>query len=288
LFSLLTINAAIQDVRLFSRSVYRPLRHTLERLHGLARQISMLDPDIICIQEMYHHDLQSRLQALLRDRYLYMAGLGSTGLKMRLDNELLVMAKFPLTRGKLTRFRHAALEERLFTSKGYFETGINVPGAGTLRLINFHMTAGGIRQHPESPRMEHIRSLQIRQLLGSLDNGLPTVLAGDLNAGPETSRTNYDEIINHGFIDAFHDSGGTGYSWDPYNPLVANHGEGHLPAQRIDHVFLDPGAAAMLSPCSGRIVMQDECVSLPAGQKTTVSDHYGVLVEFKIRPIKQP
>ena len=283
MFSLLTINAAIQDVRLFSRSVFRPIRHTLERLHGLVRQIRKLDPDIICLQEMFHHDLQSRLHELLRDHYPYMAGLGSAGVKMRLDNELLVIAKFPLAGGKLTRFRHGALEERVFTSKGFYVATVTIPGLETLRLINFHMTAGGIRHHPESPRMEHIRSLQIRQLLDSLDKGLPTVLAGDLNAGPETSRTNYNEIISHGFIDAFLCCSGTGFSWDPQNPLVANHGESHLPAQRIDHIFLDPVSDGLLSPHTGRIVMQDACVTLPSGEKTTVSDHYGVLVEFSIK-----
>ncbi|MGH8120283.1 MAG: endonuclease/exonuclease/phosphatase family protein, partial [Gammaproteobacteria bacterium] len=275
MFSLLTINAAIQDVRLFSRSVYRPIRHTLERLYGLIRQIRILDPDIICIQEMFHHDLQNRFHALLRDRYPYLAGLGTAGIKLRLDNELLVIAKYPLAAGKLTRFRHAALEERLFTSKGFYSTNVTLPGAGSLRLINFHMTAGGVRRHPENPRMEHIRFLQIRQLLGSLDKRLPTVLAGDLNAGPESSRTNYAEVISHGFIDAFQNCGGSGYSWDPLNPLVANHGESHLPAQRIDHIFLDHIAAGMLIPRRGSIVMKDEWVSLSTGEKISVSDHYG-------------
>ena len=94
--------------------------------------------------------------------------------------------------------------------------------------------------------MEHIRALQIRQLLGSLDGAMPTLLAGDLNAGLETSRTNYAEIISRGFIDAFVSCGGQGITWDPDNPLVANHGENHLPAQRIDHVFLDSSATDLL------------------------------------------
>ena len=281
MISLLTINAAIQDVRLFSRSVYRPIRHTRERLHGLARQISSLDPDIICVQEMFHHDLQGRLHALLRDQYPHMAGLARAGIKFRLDNELLIIAKFPLAGGRLSRFRHAPTEEQLFTSKGFYGADVRLPGTGTIRLINFHMTAGGIRQHPESTHMERIRALQIRQLLDSLDRGLPTVLAGDLNAGMETSRTNYDAIISRGFIDAFQGCGGTGVTWDPDNPLVANYGESHLPAQRIDHVFLDSSAAHRLIPELGQIVMQDACVSLPEGQNIPVSDHYGVLVHFR-------
>ena len=283
MFSLLTINAAIQDVRLFARSVYRPIRHTVERLCGLAGQIRSLDPDIICIQEMFHHDLQSRFHILLRDRYPHMAGLGKAGIKSRLDTELLVVSKYPLASGSLSRFRHAALEERLFTSKGFYSTEVSLPEAGTIRLVNFHMTAGGIHRHPESPRMEHIRTLQIRQLLDSLDGTLPTLLVGDLNAGMETSRANYNEIIGRGFTDAFVSGGGTGITWDPDNPLVANHGENHLPAQRIDHVFLDSCATDLLVAEKGRIVMHDACVSLPGGEKIPVSDHYGVLVHFRTR-----
>ena len=82
-----------------------------------------------------------------------MAGLANAGIKSRLDNELLVVSKFPPASGKLVRFRHAALEERLFTSKGFYETDVILPKAGNIRLINFHMTAGGIRHHPENPRI---------------------------------------------------------------------------------------------------------------------------------------
>ena len=131
--------------------------------------------------------------------------------------------------------------------------------------------------------MEYIRSLQIRQLLGSLDGTMPTLLVGDLNAGMETSRVNYNEIIGRGFTDAFLSGGGTGVTWDPDNPLVANSGENHLPPQRIDHVFLDSCARDLLVAEKGRIVMNDACVLLPGGEKIPVSDHYGVLVEFSIR-----
>ena len=281
MISLLTINAAIQDIRLFARSVYCPVGHTLERLHGLAGKIRSLDPDIICIQELFHHDLQRRIHALLRDRYPHMSGLARAGFKTRLDNELLVISKFPLAPGRLVRFRHAAMEERLFTSKGYYETDVTLPKAGTIHLINFHMTAGGIHHHPESPRMEQIRALQIRQLLGLLEGNKPTLLAGDLNAGLETSRSNYDEVINRGFIDAFLGCEGKGVTWDPDNPLVADHGEGHLPAQRIDHVFMDAAASKLLVPVQARIVLQDACVSLKGNVRVPVSDHYGVLICFQ-------
>jgi endonuclease/exonuclease/phosphatase family metal-dependent hydrolase len=210
-----------------------------------------------------------------------MAGLARAGIKTRLDNELLVISKFPLAPGRLVRFRHATMEERLFTSKGFYETDVTLPEAGSIHLINFHMTAGGIHHHPESLRMEQIRALQIRQLLELLEGTQPALLAGDLNAGLETSRSNYDQIINRGFIDAFLDCEGQGVTWDPGNPLVADHGESHLPAQRIDHVFMNTSANQLLVPVQGQIVMQDACVSLKGDVQVPVSDHYGVLVCFR-------
>lgn len=285
MFSLLTINAAIQDVRLFARSLYRPLRHTRERLHSLAHQIIKLEPDIICLQEMFHHDLQSNFHALLHHRYPYVVGLGSSGIKYRLDNELLTFSRFPLTRASLHRFRHAALEERLFTSKGFYRMEVHLPAVGTMQLINFHMTAGGLRHHPESPHMEHLRNLQIRQLLETLNGDMPTILAGDLNAGREVSRVNYDALINRGFTDAFQSGGGSGTSWDPANPLVAHYQENHLPPQRIDHVFLDPRAHELLTAGKAEIVLHEHCVTVPGGEQVPVSDHYGVLVHFGTRRI---
>jgi Metal-dependent hydrolase len=250
---------------------------------GLVRQISKLGPDILCIQELFHYDMQHKFYSLLRDQYPHIAGIAEKGFKPRLGNELLILSKFPLAKGNLTRFRYAAPEERLFTSKGFYSVIADIPGAQPVQLINFHMTAGGVRRHPESPRMEQLRTLQIRQLLDSLNGALPALLAGDLNAGRETSRTNYEEITGRGFMDAYLGCGGTGMSWDPANPLVKNNAEQHLPAQRIDHIFLDQRAAEFLMPDKGRIVMNEACVGLTDGQNVPVSDHYGVLIEFNIR-----
>lgn len=282
MFSILTINAALQDVRLFSRSFYKPLAHVDKRMEELAIQIRKNNADLVCLQELFHSDYQRRFYSLLRPLYPYITGIASPGFKLRLGNELIILSKYPVTDEKLHRFKHATLEERLFTSKGIYSVQINTPDTGKIQIVNFHMTAGGTRQHPEHHSMESIRSNQIRQLLGILKTDMPVILAGDLNAGPEVSTYNYEQILNAGFIDAFVESGGTGVTWDPHNPLVANHRENHLPPQRIDHVFLNGAALKLFKPDKGRIVFNNPCIYISDTYTIPVSDHYGIHIDFRI------
>lgn len=280
MFSILTINAALQDIRFLYCSLYRPIGYIEERLTHLAEEIKRLGSDIVCVQELFHHRLQHRFYSLLQADYPHAAGFAKRGAKLRLGNELMIFSKLPLFAGELTRFRKATLEERVFTSKGMYKVFAEAP-AGRLQLINFHLTAGGMRQHPESRDMEVLRTLQMRQLLEYAAAEMPTVLAGDLNAGPEASRTNYEGVLAAGFIDAFAAAGGKGLTWDPENPLVARHQESHLPAQRIDHIFLNPSAASLLRPDSAHIVLNAACIPVDGGN-IPVSDHYGVRVDFSI------
>lgn len=283
----MTINAAVQDVRLLSFSFYRTVDYITERLSALAEQIKRINADIVCVQELFHHDLQRRFRALLENHYPYAAGFTDRGIKFRLDNELIFLSKYPLINSEFNKFRQAAFEERLFISRGMYRAIIEIPNAGKLQLVNFHMTAGGLGKHPESQAMERIRSAQIRQLLDHVSGELPTILAGDLNAGPEASAANYEEVIQAGYQDAFLACNGSGITWDPANPLVAAGSESHLPPQRIDHVFLDAGAAGLLTPHTSRVVMDHHCVAVANGKSVPVSDHYGVRVDFEFNQNQQ-
>ncbi|MBI4006433.1 MAG: endonuclease/exonuclease/phosphatase family protein [Gammaproteobacteria bacterium] len=282
MISVLTFNTATQDVRLFGKSVYRPIDFTQERLTELTKQLKESKVDIICLQEFFHADLQKHLFTSLKSEYPYAAGFARTGFKLRLGNELLILSRFPLENGKLARFNHATFGERVFTSKGMYKINIEIPGIEKLQLITFHMTAGGLLNHPESKKMEAIRSAQIRQLLEFTSENIPTILAGDLNAGPESSKDNYYQLLQKGLIDAFTHGNGDGITWDPVNPLVVSGDENHLPPQRIDHIFLNRKAANKLEPKNSRIVLNEISVNLSDGRKITVSDHYGVQVDFNL------
>ena len=242
----------------------------------LAQKLPETGADIICLQEAFHRPLQDCLYNQIRHHYPYARGFAPKGFKLRLGNELLVFSRFPLEGGKLIRFNNAVPEELRHTSKGFFHVSVILEDYGKLELVNFHTTAGGRREHPESEKMNAIRAGQIEQLLAYVKPLGRTILAGDLNAGPHSSLQNYRQLDRAGYIDTFNNvPGREGYTWDPANPLVAAGAEANLPPQRIDHIFLHSGLFERARIHNTEIVLKEICVE--AGGGIPLSDHYGIL-----------
>ena len=283
MISILTFNAAIQDVRILRQSMYRPLNAIDSRLAELINQLKLIDADIVCLQEIYHPDLQHKLYSAVQSIYPHAIGFAMNRFKLRLGSELLIFSKFHLHDEEFFRFKCATLEERCFTSKGFQKVTVNLPKVGKINLFNFHMSAGGYRSHPESRAMETIRFTQIQQLLNITLDKMPTLLVGDLNAGPEASNNNYRQVLNDGFKDSFKMADGNGLTWDPENPLVLSGSESYLPAQRIDHIFVNHAALSRLSPISGEVVLTEKSIHVDKNQSIPISDHYGVQVRFTIK-----
>ena len=278
--TILTFNAALLDVRILNHSVYCPVDSVYTRTPMIARALLSLRPDIIFLQEIFHYKLQKLIHGLLDHEYPYVTGIITPGLKPKLGNELLILSRYPVADVKLVPFNNAPLEEKIFTCKGYYHSTVTIPELGNIELINFHTTAGGMNAHPEHDRMEGIRHSQISQLLsyaGTLDK---VILAGDLNAGPQTSIRNYQQVLQAGFIDTFAEVRASGCSWDPENPLVAKGRESHLPAQRIDHIFISAALAESLQPAEARIVLTGSQLE-PADTTRPLSDHYGVMTSLR-------
>jgi endonuclease/exonuclease/phosphatase family metal-dependent hydrolase len=267
--SILTFNAGMIDIRTLGIPVYRPLPRVSERLRRLPDALAALDADIVCLQELYQRRQQNWLRAELANRYPYAAGMPVGG--VRLGSDLMVLSKYPITATRSLRFEVAMTEESLFTDRGFQLVDLELPGAGPIRLINLHASAGGLFRHPEGVAAAAIRTRQIDQVLQSVGEG-PVILAGDFNAGSEASPVHYRTVLDAGYRDAFAAADGEGATWDPRNPLVAGGKEHHLQAQRIDHVFLNHAAAAKLRPADARIVLDGS---------PPLSDHFGVLVEFE-------
>lgn len=280
--SLLSLNAALQDVRLFGCSVWRPLDHVDERLQALAVALLERSADVVFLQECFHRPLQDRLIAALAGAYPQVAGLARRGLKLRLGSEVLVLSKHPLDDVRFIRFETVHPEDRLFTSTGFVIAQVRLPRVGHLGLVNLHASAGGLRAgDPESPRAEAIRSHQIAQILDAVHDLGPVLLAGDLNAGPVASRACYRQVTAAGFVDAFAAAGGRGDSWDIENPLVGANGDDPLYSQRIDHVFVNQATLELLRPVAAGIVLDGARTTLPDGRRIPISDHYAVEVVFE-------
>jgi len=280
MLTILSYNIALQDVRFLKQSVYCPVKHVRERFDKLPSILLQINAGIIFLQEMYHRNLQQILYNRMKKTYPYVTGFACSGIKLRLGNELLTLSRYPLSQGKI-RFHAAVVEEKLFTSKGFYHTALSLPKLGQIDLVNFHTTAGGVHAHPEDGRMENIRSQQIDQILDYVNSLKLVILAGDLNAGPHTSKTNYKQVLDAGFFDMFAIAKCQCISWDPGNPLVKNGKEHHLPAQRIDHIFINTQLSEIVNPIETKIVLDDHYVQTAIGE-IPLSDHYGILAALQI------
>lgn len=275
----ITFNAAILDVRLFGLSFHRPVDHIELRLEAIAKALQECGADIVFIQELFHRNRQDQLCDLLSEDYPCVYGHAAPGLNFRLGNELLTLSRQPLQDLGLVRFQQAPAEELRHTSKGFYHTRLSIPGIGPVDLVNFHMSAGGKNQHPESSIMEEIRQSQVQQLVEYCRGFELVLLAGDLNAGPHSSRKNYQHLLNNDFEDLFSAAGATGITWDPANPLVMAGTDAHLPAQRIDHVLANRSLNSRARIEEAEVVFREMIATASSGT-IPLSDHYAVAVEL--------
>lgn len=278
---ILSFNAAILNIRIIGYSVYRPVDFIEQRLGELIRVLRKIDADIVFLQELFHRKYQSALCRALADIYPYNTGQTYPGPGLRLGNELVTLSKLRLFKGGLVRFSRAPAEELRHTSKGFYCNELDLGQQERLQLINYHVSAGGKDSHPESAEMEIIRASQIQQILDNIAADKKTLLVGDLNAGPDSSTSNYQQVIGAGFIDTFSEAGGQGVTWDPQNPLVEAGLESHLPAQRIDHIFIDQSLSSMCKIIHSQIVIDEKPLKTRLGA-TPLSDHYGVLTTIDL------
>ena len=193
---------------------------------------------------------------------------------------------------RFSRYRNQTVLERLLSPRGLLSCEIDLPDLGPCQLINIHTTAGGLIRHPEAPRTESLRRRQIEQTI-RIAGGNPDcilLIAGDLNAGPEASAGNYEQLSRAGYIDCFtqrpgQDTGEMTITWDPENALNDKGPFPNSPPQRVDHVFVrkaDAGVPVLVT--GARIEMTEPVVSLPDGRSVTPSDHYALVVELDVDP----
>lgn len=278
---LLTFNAGL--LKMFGRSV--PAPYVPERLARLPQEIRRLDADIVLLQELYGQRARHRVAHALKDLYPH-ASFPHMRRRFFLANGLMTLSRYPAS-GAITLFRDAPADEAWLDSKGLLATTHSLPTGAELLCMNIHTTAGGLFHHPESAYIDGIRARQIDQILGyEQDSKTAVVLAGDLNAGPGVSESNFRQILSSGFV-SLHDflhGEVPEPTWDPSNPLNSGGPHKHCPPQRIDHVFLRAKdiESAHVTPLSSEICLRDPVVSIGNGRKVSVSDHYGLFTELEI------
>jgi len=282
---ILSFNAGLMRLDLLGLPLFQPAPLIPLRYAALAGALAGTGADILALQEVYRRDYKEGLAEALAADYphVYIPPRPPSPL---LDSGLMMVSKHPLRDFTLLRFKTGTPEERWLSYRGWLNGCVETPDVGTLRLLNYHTTAGGLFRDPESDVQNNRRRTQIDEILADAaetPDGETLVLLGDLNAGPPASMENYRQVLGAGFIDTYAPNGdraGEGYvTWDSQQPLNAKGPHSFQKAQRIDQIFIRRADAASLSLAESQCVLHAADVATKKGD-VTVSDHYGVLAEL--------
>jgi len=278
---ILTLNAGL--LSLFAGRVHvSPFVE--ERAAALPASLRLVNADVVALQEVYHQTHRDLILSRLKDLYPF-AGFVRKRRFFGLENGLMVLSKAPLS-AKLELFRHAPFEETFLDNKGSLLCEIDFGESGTLALLNVHTTAGGARLHPEAPRADYIRSKQVAQFL-TLASSLhePTIIVGDLNAGPGVSEGNFRQVLIAGYESVYDVLRGDqeDVTWDPQNALNRKGPHSACPPQRIDHVLIRKSdfESGRLRPLDAAVCYREEVVPTSNGAKVTISDHFGLWADIE-------
>ncbi len=156
-------------------------------------------------------------------------------------------------------------------------------------LFNFHTTAGGTLQHPESEHSNRIRALQIGQLLSraNRESHAAVIIAEDLNAGLGVPENNYLLFQSSGFVsihDCLHQTT-LDATWGSAQHAKSKWAAPYSPPQRVDHVFIreDDFASGKIRLLSSEIKSREEVVVVSRERRVTLSDRYSVRVSVRGR-----
>jgi len=280
--TLLSFNVGLLKINLLGIPLLTPAPYIEDRLKAMPGHLLALNADIIALQEIYKQKHRDYLVKALKKTYKYWT-YKKTNNPIGLNNGLMFFSKHPIEETKLTLFKNNTIDEKLFADKGILSISIHAGDIGRVRIYNTHTTAGGVLTHPESEKCNAIRQQQVDQLLHmARQDGCPSIIMGDLNAGPGVSEENYQSIVQNGFVDPAAESGDganqeESITWDPQNPLNAEGPHRHCPPQKVDHIFVSEPLLQKLAAARTETVLTEPCVRKD-GARFPLSDHYGQLL----------
>lgn len=258
----ITFNVGLLVYDLLKYSFFSPVPFVKERLNSLPKALVDSQADLICLQEIYHIDHKAFLFEYLKEHYPY-SYYEHKGFRLSMENGLMVFSKTKLDHFEAQTFELTRWEERIFACTGFQKFTLS-----GIDFIHLHLTAGGLLG-PEHSKSESLRANQIEQLFQNSSD--KTILLGDFNCGPRVSKDNYQLFLSRGFTNLTSDY----LTWDPSNPLNKNGIHKHCPPQSIDHVMANFSLVS-----KSDLIFTEECVYTNKG-KSTLSDHYGILVKIK-------
>lgn len=281
-FRIITFNAALLRLSFGPWVAFEPVPYVSERLRFLCHRVRDLDSDVVVLQEVFGGQTQRLVAEQASPSYPYSL-LDDRSSAM--GSGLMVLSRHPMSDTMQLTFRSNPFLARAIVAFGAQRVAVHVPGQRPTVVVNTHLTAG-LLSGPESRSVNAQRARQIDELaelavrrprFGGLE-----VIAGDFNAGPDASRSNYMRIVEAGFTDAYTSAdkrcGDQTVTWSTENVLAARGPHATSPPQRVDHVFYAAGGPFRAD--MAEIVFVDDRVPLSDGSAVPMSDHYGLHVQF--------
>lgn len=256
------------------------------RQEVLNRELRRLDPDLVALQEVIHNPERHQLDELL----------AGTNLQARHQAETMAyeppwMDRYGGT-AVATRWPHRVVETldlRLHDATDVpwctLAIVVNLPGEGEVLFI---ATTASWRLDAEGARERQV--IALTELDARHRRPLPTIIAGDLNAGPEAASVRYlSGLQSLGgqsvcYQDAWAVAGdGHGYTWSVDNPRARSVMDQIVRQpglrRRLDYVFI---GSAHHHPNAHCHVKTATLAFDQAFEGTWASDHFGVVIDVEI------
>lgn len=277
----LTFNTGLFYLKIFGRTFMEFVPFVDVRLEHQAREIISTGADIVALQEVFSPKHKLHFIESLKSVYPYHATV--PGDQWFLDNGLMVFSVFPITHHTLIKFKRTLWIEHLLAHRGFLDVTIDHPTLGLFKIFNVHTTVGGTlvtRKHGRLARK--IRNEQVQQLMNWV-NG-PAIVCGDFNTTPTIQGGALQHVRNKGLVGL--DVVCDGYTWDVQNPTNLFWLWNGEPSQTIDFVFATQDFMRHFTDLEIQIVLNETHDAVFPGtknitRKIALSDHYGVMAEFK-------
>ncbi len=282
---ILTFNTGLFRLRFWGIDWLKTTDFVEERLRQMPTELLNTDADVIALQEVFNAKHQLYLIQTLQEAYPYHCFTPQKWIK--LNAGLMIFSKYPISNVVYTPLRDTRpVDEMLVACKGILSCYLNLQDIGNLHIINIHPTSGGFLYQQADNLIVKVRNNQINQAyqLANQSSSIPSVILGDFNAGPEIAESNYQNLLNKNFIDAYaaHCEATqqiAQITWDAHITLNRRGTHANSCSQRIDHLYISPTFKNMFQIDNIKVVFQNPLVNTPL-EKVHLSDHYGLYAIF--------
>ncbi|MCR4328515.1 MAG: endonuclease/exonuclease/phosphatase family protein [Patescibacteria group bacterium] len=161
-----------------------------ERMRLIVHHIQSLNPDIVCLQEIFlpwHKRIFSTALQQWRHRYIPRNGIFGTGAG------LCIFSKFPMSNATFNEFSDVGrwssitLADKL-VEKGWMEISFDTPRP--FRIFHTHLTCNYAGDYHPIHRIARIQRIQLYEMstaVRKVPRHIPAFIVGDLNVPPESS-----------------------------------------------------------------------------------------------------